>query len=103
MNWNKAFIIVIDKGGILSSFNSTQFHNSITNAQGVKNWWHYIDNSYILITDWAITAKNITDFIMKITPNTKFFICELKLNNHNGWLPPEAWEWINKQLAETSS
>lgn len=97
MNWNKAYILIIDKGGWLSGFNAEEFHKGIIRANGVKTWWHYIDNTYILIVEWGVTAKDITDYAMKLIPNRKFFVCELNINNHNGWLPQDAWDWINKQ------
>lgn len=97
MNWNKAYIITIDKGGLLGGFNAKNFHDRLVNAKGVISWWHYIDNTYIIIVKYGVTAANVMDLVRSIEKNRKFFICELNLNNHNGILPQDAWDWINKQ------
>lgn len=92
----KAYIIIYNKGGILDGFDYTEFHNSLTTAKGVINWWHYIDNAYIIITEKSTTATNVSDFVQQKMPNKHFMVSELNLKNHNGWLPKEAWDWINK-------
>ncbi len=94
--YNKAYIINFDKGGILDSFDYKKFHDSITTAKGVVNWWHYLESSYIIITNNTTTATNVSDFVIQHMPNKHFLVAELNLKNHNGWLPKEAWDWINK-------
>jgi len=103
MSLNKAYILTIEKGNILTSYNSKKFHEQITTAKGIKTWWHYIDNTYILIVESSILAKNITDYVMPLIPKRRFFVCELDLRNHNGWLPQEAWDWIKKQKDDTKN
>ena len=92
----KAYILNFDKGGLLDAFNYKNFHNTLTTAKGINNWWHYLETSYIIVTDNNITATNLSDYIRQLMPNKLFFICELNLKNHNGWLPTDAWEWINQ-------
>lgn len=92
----KAFIIVYNKDGLFDGFDYTKFHNILTRAAGVINWWHYIDNAYIIITSKTTTATNISNFIRQNMPNKNFIVSELNLKNHDGWLPQEAWDWINK-------
>lgn len=94
--FRKAYILTYDKG-LLDNFSYKDFHNQLTTAKGVHNWWHYLDTTYIIIVDSTTTAKNITDFIMEKMPNKNFFVCEIKLTNHNGWLDQAAWDWINQQ------
>jgi len=60
------------------------------------SWWHYLESSYIIIVESNITATDICNFIQQLMPNKHFFVSELNLQNHNGWLPKEAWDWINK-------
>jgi len=92
----KAYILNFDKEGGYDTFNYVEFHNTLITTKGIINWWHYLESSYILIVESNITATNISDFIRQIAPNKYFFVAEIKLENHNGWLPQEAWEWINK-------
>jgi hypothetical protein len=94
--YRKAYIINFDKGGSFDSFEYKSFHDTLTTAKGVINWFHYLESSYILIVDRNISASNISDFVQPLLPNKYFLVCELNLRNHNGWLPQEAWTWIDK-------
>ena len=74
----------------------SQFHKILIEAKGIENWWHYLQSSYIVIVNDNINAKNIADFIRKNMPNKSFFISKLDLKDNDGWLPQEAWDWINE-------
>lgn len=96
MNWDKFYIITMDKGGLLDAFDSKKFHNQLTKANGIKAWWHYLESTYIIRVEYGVTAHNVSEFIRQIAPSKKFFTTEIKLDNYNGYLPQEAWDWINK-------
>jgi hypothetical protein len=92
----KAYIINFAKGGMLDNFDYKKFHDSLTTAKGVINWWHYLEPTYIIIVENNITATNVADFVRQLMPQKYLLIAELNLRNHDGWLPKEAWDWINK-------
>ncbi len=92
----KTYIIIFNKGGLLDNFDFTKFHDRLTTATGLISWWHYIDNAYIIVTEYNITATKVSDFVGRHLPQKQFLVSELNLNNHNGWLPQEAWDWIDK-------
>jgi len=94
MSWDKFYIITLDKGGLLDSFDSKKFHNQLTTAKGIKSWWHYLESTYIIKVDYTVTALNIAEYIQSIAPKKKFFTSELILDNYNGWLPQGAWDWL---------
>jgi hypothetical protein len=94
--YRKAYVINFDKDGVLDSFDYKKFHDTLTTATGIISWWHYLQSSYIIIVEYNITATNISDFVKEHMPNKYFFVSELNLKNHNGWLPQEAWDWVNK-------
>ena len=96
MNWDKFYIITLDKGGLLDSFDSKKFHKQLTSAKGIKAWWHYLESTYIIKVEFGVTAHNIAEYIQKIAPKKKFFASEINFNNYNGWLTQEAWDWIKK-------
>lgn len=91
------YIVVIEKGGILDAFNDERFHKKLISANGVVAWWHYLNSTYILRVRHNVNATAIADYIRTITPNKEFFVGRLDLSDHNGWLPQEAWDWINNQ------
>ncbi|MCX6232778.1 MAG: hypothetical protein NTZ33_14665 [Bacteroidetes bacterium] len=94
--FKKAYILIFDKSSLIDNFNYQQFHTTLTTAKGIESWWHYLNNTYILIVDSKISANNISDFVRQHMTNKHFIVVELNLNNHNGWLPKEAWDWIMK-------
>jgi hypothetical protein len=94
--FKKAYIINYEKGGVFDNFDYKKFHNTLTTANGILNWWHYLGSSYIIITENNITATNVSEFVKQYMKNKLFLVVELNLQNHSGWLPKEAWEWINK-------
>lgn len=93
---NKSYIITLDKGGMLDTFDYAKFHQKLTTAQGVISWWHYLDSTYLLIVPDNVNSETITKFILSIAPNKHFFVAKIDLREHNGWLPKEAWDWINE-------
>jgi hypothetical protein len=97
--YNKAYILTFDRG-FLDGVDYVKFHNKLVSAKRVISWWHYLESTYIIIVDFSISPKHITDFVIQNLPQKKFFVCELKLDSHNGFLDPKAWEWINRQLEE---
>ena len=59
-------------------------------------WWHYLDSTWIVITNenaeqiWSRLAQQIdkNDFLL---------IIEVR-GNVQGWLPKDAWEWIQANV-----
>ena len=93
----KSYIVTFDKGGILDTFDYVDFHEKLTKVQGLISWWHYLETTYILIVPNSSSATIITQFLISIAPNKQFFISKVDLKDHGGWLPKEAWDWINTQ------
>ena len=91
---SKFFIVIIDKEKVISSFDGKEFHKQIINSEGVKAWWHYLESTYIIKVDNVVNASHVANFIHDIAPKKKFFVTEIKLNEFNGRLPKEAWDWI---------
>lgn len=95
MNY-KAYILTFDKGKVLDPFDYKKFHDSLTSGAGILDWWHYLEGTYIIITESNNSSLAVANFVRQLMPDKLFFVSELNLANHNGWLPLEAWNWINK-------
>lgn len=57
-------------------------------------WWHFLE------TTWLVYTSESSEQIMnRLTPHIVsgdfLLIIEVRKNS-NGWLPKEAWEWINQ-------
>jgi hypothetical protein len=60
-------------------------------------WWHFIENTYVVTTVHdpdALTNR----LAMHIEPTDSFIVLPVK-RPLNGWLPPQAWEWLTEQLS----
>ena len=59
-------------------------------------WWHYLESTWLVST--SHTPSQIWERIGKhIDSNDSVLIIEIK-NNKSGWLPKDAWDWINTKL-----
>jgi len=63
------------------------------------SWWHYLTST------WLISTSNNPQQVFEaihpfMDPQDFVFVAELG-NQYQGWLPKEAWEWINAQGGAT--
>jgi hypothetical protein len=58
------------------------------------DWMNYIPSCWILYTDR--TPAILVRQVKKMTGNANptFFICELDLENRQGWMTSRLWDWI---------
>lgn len=62
------------------------------------NWIKYMPNCYIVVSDDSIdTIYNKIKTLLD--EGEHVFICELKLENRQGWLPKSVWNWIKENYA----
>jgi len=92
----KAYIITFDTNKLLDPFDYGVFHDKLISAKGVVDWWHYLKSTYIIIVNWDIDVNGVSNFILQVAPNKLFFVTEVKLQNYNGFLPQQAWDWLNR-------
>jgi len=57
-------------------------------------WWHYIEQTCVVVTVFDHDA-----FAKKLVPhlalNDSLLVAKLTPHEFQGWLPKEAWEWLN--------
>lgn len=96
----RAYIITFNRK-LFESLDYSKFHTDLTTASAIIDWWHFLENAYIVIVESRFTATDINNYLMQIAPNKNFFVCQLNLSDHNGWLPPQAWDWVNRYINNT--
>ena len=64
-----------------------------SNANG---WWHYLDNTWIVNTHHTADsfARKLFPFM---TQKDRLLVVHIR-NEHQGWLPQGAWDWLNKLI-----
>jgi hypothetical protein len=71
-------------------------HNHITTHPGVRDWWHFVENLYLIETN-SLKPVHINNYIRLQFPELIFIIGKVDLTENAGVLPREAWDWINKK------
>ena len=71
-------------------------HEAIKSFGG---WWHYLDSTWIVITNES--PQQIWNQLSNhIDKNDSLLVIEV-LDNVQGWLPKDAWDWIHENVPKT--
>jgi len=73
----------------------TQFYDALK-AQGTSSWWHYLSSTWLLST--MRTPQQVADQLRPYMGNGDFLLIGEFGHSYAGWLPREAWDWINAQV-----
>lgn len=93
MNDRYAYALMFDRD---DQTDFKQLHDQLVSLDCVKNWFHYIKSSYILISDKS-TANALDEEIKTILRHRNYLVVAISLKDSQGWLPERAWNWIEKQ------
>ena len=86
--------LVLYDPSIFETKTADEVHLLLTSLPGSSDWWHYIPNSYIITS--SSTSSAISDHIYKAMPDMRFLIVRITIEDSNGVLKKDAWDWINK-------
>lgn len=90
---SRALLITYELRNMLTH-DYTPLFNEIKNS---PKWWHYLPNTWIIISEEDAIAWQ-----RKLVPLTvvgdNLLIIEVRRNS-GGWLPKEAWDWINSNIS----
>ncbi len=65
-------------------------------VEGAIDWYRYAPNAWILYSNR--TPEQWYNLIQpKIGPNATFFLCELNIENRQGWMKQDFWDWLDKE------
>ena len=65
--------------------------------KGLGPWWHYLDSTWIAVTPlspsqaWDVLAKSFDE-------TDSCLVVDITGDSFSGWLPREAWDWLNKHI-----
>jgi len=60
------------------------------------SWWHYLDSTWLV--DTGLNANAIADRLKAHLDNNDHMLIVRVTRDYQGWLPNEAWEWINSRI-----
>lgn len=86
---SKVYAIILDLKNIFHNYDD--LYEELQNS---PSWWHYIKSTWLIRTEE--TSNQIWNRIQNhITPKDFALIIEVN-KDYQGWLPQEAWDWINE-------
>jgi hypothetical protein len=88
-----AYVLLFDRD---DQINYKEIHDKLVALSCIKNWFHYIKSSYILISDKS-TANALDKEVGTIFREINYLVLGIDLKDSQGWLPKKAWEWIERQ------
>ena len=91
---NKVYIITYNTD---LYFNPTAFHgyiNYLYQNHYIIDWWHYTTNAYMVVT--SLDVNSLYNAVFPGIPRRYLLIIVVDPNNAQGWLPKDAWTWLQK-------
>lgn len=80
---------------------SFKFHGlpKVKSLEGVfdkaLDWYRYASNCWIIRTTRSPTVW-YDRLKPHLAPDDSLFICEINLENHQGWMEKDFWDWLEK-------
>lgn len=72
--------------------------------EAIKNcgvWWHYLGSTWLV--DTSLTAKGVWERLSPHVDQSDFFLVIGVTRDYQGWLPKDAWEWINSRTMKMAA
>ena len=85
----KAYLLAFE---ILPNKDYKQIHKGLDDVSEITDWWHFISNTYLIISELPI--KDLGPRLREILKQNTHILIEVKLDQYEGLLPKQAWEWI---------
>jgi hypothetical protein len=71
----------------------------VTLRGNALQWWHYIEQT-CLVTTFNDVEKYTMLLVPYIEPTDSLLVVKITPQQYQGWLPRDAWDWINKVSGE---
>lgn len=72
--------------------NYSEVHDAIKSC---GNWRHFLESCWLVDTN--LTAKGIWDILSPYADKSDYFLIVGIRRDYSGFLPQEAWDWINSR------
>jgi hypothetical protein len=78
------------------------FHDEFVTHPQIYRWWHYLKSCYIIGSD--LSAAELSRHYRAVAGKhgipRNVLVMRVDLRSRQGWLPPKAWEWIQRNTPE---
>lgn len=70
----------------------SSLHEEIKKA---GKWWHYLESTWIISTHYG--PNDLASRLRQHLDDNDYLLIIEVCKNYQGWLPDDAWEWLNEQ------
>jgi hypothetical protein len=72
--------------------------NLLDELQRSAYWWHYLDSTWLILT-----GETANELYSRLAPSfaqsDSMLVVQIRRTTETqGWLPGEAWDWINEKM-----
>ena len=78
--------------------NYEALHEAIKNCGA---WWHYLGSTWLV--DTSMNAKGIWNRLAPHVDKNDYVLVIGITRDYEGWLPKEAWEWLNSRATKLAA
>ena len=64
-------------------------------------WWHFLDSTWLVDTN--LSAKSVWDRLAPHVDKNDFVLVIGVTREYQGWLPQEAWDWLNSRSSKMAA
>ena len=68
----------------------------IAELESSPGWWHFLKSSWLISTNE--TPDQLWNRISRHVDKSDFVLIMEVTNRKSGWLPQDAWDWINNNV-----
>jgi len=69
--------------------------------KGCGDWWHHLGSTWLV--DTSLDAQGIWGRLSPHVDKDDYVLVIGVTRNYQGWLPQDAWEWINSRTAKMAA
>lgn len=73
-------------------------HEAIRNCGA---WWHFLGSTWLV--DTSLSANGIWDRLAPHVDKNDLFLVIAVTRDYQGWLPQDAWDWINSRQTKMAA
>ena len=89
----KTYIVTLDASNPL--IGSEQVFQYIRSSKFITNWWNWLP--FVYIVESTERADVISEELRSAALGTRFLVAQIDLENSEGNLAREAWDWIMRR------
>lgn len=92
---SKLYIIAYDTQAGFDAMAFANYIKALSEKKWISDWWHYVNTVYIVASE-----RSAQELYNAAAPGMKgirhVLVIEIDPKNEQGWLPPDAWKWLQK-------